>query len=88
MLSDLARRGVSSPDEAAARAYCFGEGVRAPALATVKVFFHFYAATSHGEIVKELMADFVNAFVKWFFAGSARLARAATNARKQVDFVL
>ena len=88
MLSDSARQGVSSPDEAAARAYCFGEGVRAPALATVRDFFYFYAATSHGEIVKESIANSVNAFAKWFFAGSVRLARAATNARKQVDFVL
>ena len=82
MLSDLARRGVSSPDEAAARAYCFREGIRAPALTTVRDFFHFYAATSHGEIVKESTADSANAFAKWFFASSARLARATTNARK------
>jgi hypothetical protein len=54
MRKDALQRGLPAPDEACTRHHCLREGVEAPDLATVKVFFHYYISLSYGKIVGNL----------------------------------
>ena len=73
-LSTDGKSAVNVPD--AVSPTSLQEGLRPLDIATIKDFLRFKASISEGRIDEELeraMADSLNAFAEWFFAGFARV---------------
>lgn len=71
--------GYRSPDEAIAHQYYLGEGVATPDLATGKDFVRFHVSISRGRIGGKPIADSVNTFAEWLFAGFNRVTGTPTD---------
>jgi hypothetical protein len=73
MREDAKQRGVTPPDERAAREHCLSKGVEAPDLAAVKDFLRFQASVMRGKIKQMPTDESLNCFAEWFFAGFTRV---------------
>jgi|SRR4051794_27870838 len=87
MLQEPIQQGLPIPDQASARRRCLHEGVDTPDLATVKDFLRFQGATSRRIMDGEgrIMADSLNTFAEWFFAGFTRVTDTPTDERDRSE---